>query len=107
MCTNLEGEGAVLAPSSHRRIVDDTYGEDDDESASLPKIQIIVATKSVEAGINGKCLEFGKMSGNPNNFYEFVQQLGRVDGKGTAKPGENTYAIHVDFYSYVSLSSRA
>ena len=46
------------------------------------------------------------MSGFPNNFYELVQQLGRVDRKGTAKPGENTYEIHVDFYSYVSLFVR-
>ena len=103
---DLEGEGTVLEPSSHQRIVDGTYGEDDDESVSLPKIKIIVATKSAEAGINGKCLEFGKMRGFPNIFYELVQQLGRVDRKGTAKPGENTYEIHVDFYSYVSLFVR-
>ena len=46
------------------------------------------------------------MNGFPNNFYELVQQLGRVDRKGTAKPGENTYEIHVDFNSYISLYMR-
>ena len=102
---DLEGEGIVLAPSSPRRIMEGNYREDNDNSVTLPKIQIIVATKSAEAGINGKCLKFGRMSGFPNNFYEVVQQLGRVD-RGTAKPGENTYETHVDFYSYVSLFVR-
>ena len=36
------------------------------------------------------------MNGFPNNFYELVQQLGRVDRKGTAQAGENRYEIHVD-----------
>ena len=106
MYTDLEGEGTVLVPSSHRPIVDGTYGEDNNESVSLPRIQITVATKSAEAGVNGKCLGFGKMSGFLNNFYELVQQLGRVDRKGTAKPVENTYEIHVDLDSYISLFVR-
>ena len=38
--------------------MDGTYRADDDEAVLLPKIQMIVATKSAEAGINGKCLEF-------------------------------------------------
>ena len=43
------------------------------------------------------------MSGFPNNFYELVQQLLRVNRRGTTIPGENTCEIHVDFYSYISL----
>ena len=46
------------------------------------------------------------MNGFPNNFHELVQQLGRVNRKGTTKPDENTYEIPVDFNSYVSLYVR-
>ena len=46
---DLEGEGAVLAPSSQPSIVDGTYGEDNDKSVSLPKIHIIAATKSARS----------------------------------------------------------
>ena len=60
----------------------------------------------MEAGINGKCLEFGKELGLPASFYELVQKLGRVDRAGTAEPGTNTYEIHLDLYSYVSLFVR-
>ena len=80
-----------------------TYGEDNDDSVSLPKVHILVATKSAKAGINRKYLEFGKMSVFLNNFYKVVQRLERVDRKETAKPGDNTYTIHVDFHSYLSL----
>ena len=48
-----------------------------------------------------KCVGFPIIS-----TYELVQQLGRVDCKGTAKPGEDTYEFHVDFYNYVSLFVR-
>ena len=46
------------------------------------------------------------MNGFPASLYELVQQLGRLDRKGTAIPGENTYEVHVDFNSYVSLYVR-
>ena len=76
------------------------------EAVCLPKIQILVATKSAEAGINGKYLEFGKCNGIPASLYELVQQLGRLDREGSFTPGSNTYEIHADFYSYVSLVVR-
>ena len=71
----------------------------------MPKIQIIVATKSAEAGINGKCLEFGKMNGLPSNFYELLQQLGRI-GRSSGQPGSNIFEVHLDFNSVVSIVVR-
>ena len=41
-----------------------------------------------------------------NNFYELIQQLRRIDRKGTAILGKNTYEIHIGFNSYVSLYLR-
>jgi hypothetical protein len=72
----------------------------------LPQIQIILDTKSAEAGITGRFLRHGKVSGFPSSFYKLVQQLGRLDCDGTAPPGSNVYKVHVDFYSYVSLFVR-
>ena len=39
-------------------------------------------------------------------MYELVQMLGRVNRKGTAEPGSNTYEVHVDATSYASLFVR-
>ena len=71
----------------------------------LPKIQIVAATKSAEAGINGKHLVFGKVSGLPASLYELVRQMGRVDRVGTNAAGTNTntYEVHINLNSYVSL----
>ena len=69
----------------------------------LPKIQIIVATKSAEAGINGKWLEFGKISGMPADFYELIQMLGRV---GRVSGGSSTFEVHIDFNIVVSVVIR-
>ena len=71
--------------------MDETYGTEVAKAASLLKLQLSVATQSAEAGINGKYLEFGKMNGFSNNFYEISQRLRMVDYKGTPKPDENTY----------------
>ena len=51
-------------------------------------------------------LKFAKCNGLPLSFYELVQQLGRVNRKVNAEPGSNTYEVHIDFYSYVSLFLR-
>ena len=53
---DLEGAGTVLDSSKHRdiavgRCMDET--SDFQEQVKLPKIQVIVGTKSMEAGING------------------------------------------------------
>ena len=84
----LEGEGTILDPKSHRAIIQSTCstfptlsGDNDflKDIVRLPKMQCILATKSAEAGINGKFLKFGKVNGFPASFYELVQQLGRLD----------------------------
>ena len=85
----LDGEGTILETNSYARIV---RGEmTDEDEVELPKIQCIVTTKSVEAGINGKFLEFGKMNDIPSSKHELVQALGRVDREGKVIPGTNTY----------------
>ena len=104
--STLEGNGTVLLPSTYPTIARSmTRGNstDIDDKILLPKIQIVVATKSAEAGINGKHLVFGKVSGIPASLYELVQQMGRVDRVGTDEPGSNTYEVHIDLDSCVSL----
>ena len=91
--------------TTYRSIVDPVPADSPtlNTPVQLPKIQSILATKSVEAGINGKFLKHDKVSGFPSLFYELAQQLGRLDRGGTDPPGYNVYKVHVDFYSYVSL----
>ena len=73
-CKDLDGEGTVLDQSSCSRLVQRVSGNsraDADEQVRLPKVQCIVATKSTEAGINGKKnLKFAKCKGLPSSFYE-------------------------------------
>ena len=105
----MEGEGTILKPSSYADIargMSTTRTTETEEQVRLPKIQIVVATKSAEAGINGKHLVFGKVSGLPASLYELVQQMGRVDRVGTDAAGTNTYEVHLDLNSYVSLIVR-
>ena len=105
----LEGEGTILkcfsCPSVTSRPQKDNDTETSDE-IKLPKIQCIIGTKSMEAGINGKYLEFAKITGLPSSFYELVQQLGRVDRNGTVVPGANTYEVHLDLFCYMSIYVR-
>ena len=88
----LKGAGTVLDSSEYRDIATGQCMDGSPDSRSqvcLPKIQVIVGTKSTEAGINGTSLKFAKCNGFPSSFYELVQQLGRVDRKGNAEPGSN------------------
>ena len=58
MYADLDGEGTMLDPSSYREIAEGRVTSVDGNEVALPKIQIILATKSAEAGINGRFLEF-------------------------------------------------
>ena len=76
----LEGKGTVLREfyrgSTAQR---SQHNQEAAEKSCLPKIQCIVATKSAEAGINSKFLEFGIMDDLPSPLYGLIQQLGRLD----------------------------
>ena len=104
----LEDEGTVLDPSSRHSIIRNATANQssDNTPIALIKIQVILAAKSAGAGISGKFLKYGKVNGFASSFYELVQQLGRLNCNGAARPGSNVYKIHVDFYSYVSLHVR-
>ena len=52
-------------------------------------------------------MKYGKKKGIPASAYAQVQEFGRVDRKMNATPGSNTYEIHLDFNSYVSIFIRA
>ena len=70
---DLEGAGTLLVSSKHRdiavgRFIDKT--SDSREQVCLPKIQVIVGTKSMEAAIIGTNLKFAKCNGSPSSFYE-------------------------------------
>lgn len=58
---NLDGECTLLNVASYRSIVDQSSSPADEE-IRLPKVQIILATKSAEAGVNGKLLENAKIA---------------------------------------------
>ena len=66
---NLDGEGIIF--------INVILGSNED--IVLLKIQILVATKSAESGISSNWLKYAKKKGIPSNFYEMVQELGRVD----------------------------
>ena len=91
-CATLEGEGTILkcfsCPAATSRPQKDTETSDE---AKLSKIQCIIRTKSMKAGINGKYLEFAKTTGLSSLFYELVQQMGRVDRNVTAVRSAKTY----------------
>ena len=78
---NLNDKGMVLDKATHGSVVGPGLrrGLTLDAHVRPPKIQLIPPTKSAEAGINGKFLKHGKVSGFPSSFYEVVQQLGRLD----------------------------
>ena len=103
---DLDGEGTMLNPSMYRAVAEENLTRVDDEEVVLPKIQIVVATKSAEAGINGKWLEFGKITGMPADFYELIQMLGRVGRVSGGAPGSSTFEVHIDFNSVVSVVIR-
>ena len=108
---DLSGPGTVLDSSSFLSIVhcprDRTANVDTiDDEVLPPKIQCIVATKSAQAGINSLWLICGKKKGLPASPYEQVQGFGCVDRWMNAEPGSNTYEIHLDLNSYVSLFVR-
>ena len=75
---DLDGEGTVLDKATHRSVADPglVRGPTAGAPVRLPKIQLILATKSAEAGINGKLFKHGKVSGFPSSFYELVEQPG-------------------------------
>ena len=102
---DLDGKSMVLDEATHQSTVDPVLVNCPtlDTPVQLPKIQLILTTKSAEAGINGKFLKHGKVGGFPSLLCELVQQLGRLNRGGTDPAGSNVYEIYVDFYSYVSL----
>ena len=65
---DLEGSGTLLNSSNHRdiavrRFIDKT--SETREQVCLSKIQVIVGTKSMKAGINGTSLKFAKCNRFP------------------------------------------
>ena len=78
---DLDGEETVLDKVTYQSVVDPVRVTCPtlDTPMQFPKIQLILAAKSAEAGINGKFLKHGKVSGFPSSIYELVQQLGRLD----------------------------
>jgi len=95
----------MLDPSTCQEIAEGKVTRVGGNKAILPKIQIIVATKSAEVGINRRHLEFGKMNGLPSSFYELLQQLGQI-GRSKGQPGSNIFEVHIDFNSVVSFVVR-
>lgn len=98
-----DSEGTMLHPSMHRSIVTGDDVDNGNDGVKLPKVQFIIATKAAKAGVNGHCREHGKLDGFPASMYQLAQMLGRVNRKGTADPGSNTYEVHVNANSYASL----
>ena len=105
------GLGTVLDLSTFKSIVSgrgdiSTSANSTENEVCLPKIQCIVATKSAQAGINGLWLKYGKKKGIHVSPYELVQEFGWVHRRMNAAPGSNSYEIHLDFNSYISIFLR-
>ena len=83
---NLDGEGTVLDPtmisnttasSSASNNVTSTASNADDV-IHLPKIQILVGTKSIQCGVSGDHIAHGFKKGLPSSLYEAVQKFPQV-----------------------------
>ena len=88
---NLEGKGTQLCPTLYNSTITGVQPDGENGPVFLPKVQIICATKSAEARINGKLLKHGKILGLPSSIYKLIQQFGCVARDGSSEPGSNTY----------------
>ena len=107
---HLDGKGTVfdevLSNEGLDALLNFEHDEDEDETLLLPKVQIVVGTKALQCGVSGSLIKHAFKKGFPGNFYELVQELGRVDRLCNAEPGTNTYEVHLSFDSYISLFIR-
>ena len=107
----LTGAGMVLDSSSFTSIVcglanGNKNVDGTKDEVYLPIIQCIFTTTSVQAGINVIWLKYGKKKGIHVSPYELVQEFGWVHRRMNAAPGSNSYEIHLDFNSYISIFLR-
>ena len=105
---HLSGEGTVYESPRFETLFDKGTDQCDISGTNieLPKVQIIVATKSAQAGISSNHLKYAHKKGLPSTPYEQVQEMGRVDRLLLSIMGSNSYEVHLDFKSYVSLYIR-
>ncbi len=73
----LNDEGTELCPTLYKLIVVGAWLDGGHDPVRLPKVQIICATKSAKAGINGNSLKHGKMIGITSSLYKLTQQFGQ------------------------------
>mmetsp|Transcript_15257 Transcript_15257/g.32285 ORF Transcript_15257/g.32285 Transcript_15257/m.32285 type:complete len:390 (+) Transcript_15257:1064-2233(+) len=81
-------------------------GCEDDVESELPRNQITVATSAANAGISSKLCTKSRHKGLPPDFYDLVQEMGRVDRLLSAVPGSNKYVVHISLNCYASLFIR-
>ena len=105
--------GDVNVDEASVQAFDGAFNDDSDDEHNtnndivrLPKYQLVVATKSAQAGISSNWIKYAKKKGIPSSVYEIVQELGRVDRQLSAEPGSNTYEVHMSFANYQSIFIR-
>jgi hypothetical protein len=73
----------------------------DDGTVSLPCIQILVGTQSINAGVSSNFVKFVKQKDLPRNIYDLVQELGRANR--LLVDDNCSFEVHLDFKSSTRL----
>ena len=73
----------------------------DNGTVSLPCIQILVGTQSINAGVSSNFVKFVKQKDLPRNMYDLVQELGRANR--LLVDDNCSFEVHLDFKSSTRL----
>ena len=78
----------------------------DDELCEPPKLHILPATAATNCGISSNLCYWSYHVGPPQNMYNLVQEMGRVDRARNLPPGHNWYEIHLSYPTFISILVR-
>jgi len=106
ICHSLTGSDGLLMKSATMDAFTSYSTIDGSTAGLLPKIQILTAASSANCGISSNDLDNALHEGLPPSLYELLQEMGRVNRKLSAIPGECHHEVHISFNSCISLYIR-
>jgi len=106
ICHSFTGGDGLMMKSATMDAFTSYASIDGSAESLLPKIQILTATSSANCGISSNDLDNALHEGLPPSLYELLQEMGRVNRKLSAIPGECHYEVHISFSSCISLYIR-
>ena len=69
----------------------------------LDKIQTVVGTEAMNAGMSSDYMKYCMYRGIPPNLYVLLQCMGRVDRQLNAVPGTHIFEIHLLLDTFVTM----